>query len=91
MHASQNVTETRILISAAIASRLPGPGTVYLSQNLRFKSPVKPGDTVHATVVTVKEVLPEKRPVLLTTVCTVASKVVIDGDALAMPTSTQAR
>ena len=77
---------TASVISAAIASRLPGPGTIYLGQNLRFKAPVRPGDTVHATV-TVKEVMPEKRRVTLNTVCTVAGKVVIDGEALVMPTS----
>ncbi|MEO8936861.1 MAG: MaoC family dehydratase [Burkholderiaceae bacterium] len=80
---------TASVISAAIAGRLPGPGTVYLSQNLRFRAPVKPGDTVHATV-TVKEMLPEKRRVSLTTVCTVNGKVVIDGDALVMPTFAKA-
>ena len=78
------------VISAAIASRLPGPGTIYLGQNLRFKAPVRPGDTVHATV-TVKEVMPEKRRVTLNTVCTVAGKVVIDGEALVMPTSKASR
>ena len=77
---------TASVISAAIAGRLPGPGTVYLGQNLRFKAPVRPGDTVRATV-TVKELFPEKRRVTLTTVCTVGDKVVIDGDALVMPTS----
>ena len=41
---------TASVISAAIAGRLPGPGTVYLGQNLRFRAPVRPGDTVHATV-----------------------------------------
>jgi len=74
------------VISAAIAGRLPGPGTIYLSQNLRFKAPVRPGDTVHA-IVTIKELMPEKRRVSLTTVCTVGGKVVIDGDALVMPTA----
>ena len=78
------------VISAAIAGRLPGAGTIYLGQNLRFKAPVRPGDTVHATV-TVKEVFPEKGRVALTTVCTVAGKVVIDGDALVMPTSRATR
>ena len=78
------------VISAAIAGRLPGAGTIYLGQNLRFKAPVRPGDTVHATV-TVKEILPEKGRVALTTVCTVAGKVVIDGDALVMPTSRETR
>jgi 3-hydroxybutyryl-CoA dehydratase len=79
---------TASVISAAIAGRLPGPGTVYLSQTLRFKAPVKPGDTVHATV-TVVALLPEKRRVSLTTICRVLNKVVIEGDALVMPTSRQ--
>ena len=52
------------VISAAIAGRLPGPGTIYLGQNLRFKAPVRPGDTVHATV-TVTELFPDKRRVTL--------------------------
>lgn len=75
---------TASVISAAIAGRLPGPGTVYLGQNLRFKAPVRPGDTVCATV-TVKELQPEKRRVVLQTHCSVAGKTVIDGDALVMP------
>lgn len=74
------------VISAAIAGRLPGPGTIYLGQNLRFKAPVRAGDTVHATV-TVTEMIPEKRRVKLETVCTVAGKVVIEGDALVLATS----
>ena len=81
---------TASVISAAIAGRLPGAGTIYLGQNLRFKAPVRPGDTVHATV-TVKELFPEKRRVALTTVCTVKGKVVIEGDALVMPTSRETR
>lgn len=81
---------TASVISAAIAGRLPGAGTVYLGQNLRFKAPVRPGDTVHATV-TVKELFPEKYRVSLTTVCTVKGKAVIEGDALVMPTSRAAR
>ena len=74
------------VISAALAGRLPGPGTVYLGQNLRFKAPVRPGDTVHATV-TVKELQPEKSRVVMSTVCTVGGKVVIDGEAVVMATS----
>ena len=81
---------TASVISAAIAGRLPGPGTVYLSQNLRFKAPVRPGDTVHATV-TVKELFPEKRRVSMNTVCTVGETVVIDGEALVMATSRAGR
>lgn len=41
---------TGALISAAIATRLPGPGSVYRSQNLSFKHPVKIGDTVTVTL-----------------------------------------
>ena len=78
------------VISAAIAGRLPGPGTIYLGQNLKFKAPVKPGDTVHAKV-TVKEVITDRRRVTLETVCTVRDKVVIDGEATVMPTSSAGR
>ena len=81
---------TASVISAAIAGRLPGPGTVYLGQNLRFKAPVRPGDTVHATV-TVKSVDLVKARVTLETVCRVRNVVVIDGEALVMPTSRTAR
>lgn len=81
---------TASVISAAIAGRLPGPGTIYLGQSLRFKAPVRPGDTVHARV-TVKELLHEKRRVSLTTVCTVGDTVVIDGEATVMPTSRAGR
>jgi len=69
------------VISAAIANKLPGPGAIYMSQNLRFRAPVRAGDTVHATV-TIKELNPEKRRVLLDTCCRVSDKVVIEGDAL---------
>jgi 3-hydroxybutyryl-CoA dehydratase len=81
---------TASVISAAIAGRLPGPGTVYLSQNIRFRAPVRPGDTVHATV-SITELYPDRRRVSLSTVCTVNGKVVVDGDAMVMPTSSQAR
>jgi 3-hydroxybutyryl-CoA dehydratase len=69
------------VISAALANKLPGPGAIYMSQNLRFRAPVRAGDTVHATV-TIKEINPEKRRVLLETCCRVSDKVVIEGDAL---------
>jgi 3-hydroxybutyryl-CoA dehydratase len=74
------------LLSSVLGNRLPGPGTVYMSQSLRFRAPVRPGDTVHARV-TVKEVIAEKCRVVLDTVCTVGDKVVIDGEAMVMATS----
>src|SRR3954452_17208263 len=69
------------VISAAIANKLPGPGTIYMSQSLRFRAPVRAGDTVPATV-TVKELIPEKCRVLLGTDCAVGGQVVIEGEAL---------
>lgn len=77
---------TASVISAAVANRLPGPGTIYLGQQLRFRSPVRPGDTVHATV-TVKSVDLAKARAVLDTVCRVRGTVVIDGEATVMTTS----
>ncbi|HJW03847.1 MAG TPA: MaoC family dehydratase [Azospira sp.] len=71
------------LISAVLGTRLPGPGCIYLGQTLKFKAPVHPGDTVTATV-TVREVVVEKKRVILDTVCTVAGKPVIEGEATIM-------
>lgn len=78
------------LLSAVLGNRLPGPGVIYMSQSLRFRAPVRPGDTVHAKV-TVKEVIVEKCRVVLDTVCTVGDKVVIDGEAMVMATSRRKR
>lgn len=72
------------LISAAIAGKLPGPGSVYLSQSLRFTAPVRIGDTVTATVGVI-ELVPAKRRVKLSTVCTnQKGETVIQGEALVM-------
>lgn len=70
-------------LSTVIGTKLPGPGCIYMSQSLRFKAPVRPGDTVTATV-TVAEVMTEKRRVRLDCVCTVGGKDVLDGEALIM-------
>ena len=55
---------TGALISAAIATQLPGPGSVYRSQNLTFKNPVKVGDTV-TVILTVSEIKERVRLVVL--------------------------
>ncbi|MFC5521538.1 MaoC family dehydratase [Polaromonas jejuensis] len=81
---------TASVISAAVANRLPGPGTVYLGQQLRFCAPVRPGDTVHATV-TVKSVDLQKARATLDTVCRVRDTVVIDGEAMVVTTSSARR
>lgn len=70
-------------ISTVLGTKLPGAGAIYLSQSLKFKAPVRPGDTVLAKA-TVTALLPEKRRVTLSTVCTVGDVVVIDGEAIVM-------
>jgi 3-hydroxybutyryl-CoA dehydratase len=74
-------------ISAVLANKLPGPGTIYLGQTLKFKAPVRAGDTVTATL-TVKEINVEKKRAILAAVCTVGSKVVIEGESTMLCTST---
>ena len=70
-------------ISAVIGSRLPGHGTIYLSQSLNFRAPVRIGDLV-VTEATITELRPEKSRAVLKTVCRVGDKVVIEGEALVM-------
>ena len=81
---------TASTISAAIANRLPGPGTIYMSQQMNFVGPVRPGDTVDA-VVTVKELNREKSRVILETICSVEGAVVVNGEALVKTTSSARR
>lgn len=89
--ASQTMFEGRIahgmltasFISTVIGTKLPGPGCIYVGQSLRFKAPVRAGDTVRARV-TVAKLVPEKRFAELKTVCTVGDKVVLDGEATVM-------
>jgi phosphate butyryltransferase len=69
------------LISATLGTRLPGPGTIYLGQDLRFTHPVSIGDTITATVA-VREKKPEKGDVVLDCVCTNQDgRIVITGSA----------
>ena len=70
-------------ISAVIGMQLPGPGTIYLSQALKFRRPVRIGDTVTARV-TVSAIDADKAHVTLTTVCAVAGKAVVEGEAVVM-------
>ena len=70
-------------ISTIFGTKLPGPGCIYITQNLKFKAPVKIGDTVVARV-ELTELVPEKKRASFKTTCTVGSTVVIDGDATVM-------
>jgi 3-hydroxybutyryl-CoA dehydratase len=70
-------------ISGVLGTKLPGAGTIYVSQSLRFLAPVRPGDSV-VTRVTVKEIKPTPKSrgevICLTTSC-VGDVTVIDGEA----------
>lgn len=74
------------LISAVLGTKLPGAGTIYLGQTLQFRRPVKIGDTVTATA-EVTALDAERKRATLRTLCTVAGKVVIEGEATVMPRS----
>jgi 3-hydroxybutyryl-CoA dehydratase len=71
---------TASFVSTVLAMRLPGPGTIYLSQTLRFLAPVRIGDTVTARVVVV-EVLPKGRIRLATSVEGEDGQRVVEGEA----------
>ena len=92
-YAKNTFFETRIahgmlsagFISAVIGTQLPGPGTVYMRQEVRFLAPVKFGDTVTA-VVEVAEIIADKKRVRLKTYCVNQDNTtVVDGEALVSP------
>ena len=74
------------LISAVIGEQLPGHGTIYMSQNLKFLAPVRPGDLVHAEVRVVDMVI-DKRRVKLNCRCEVNGKNVLVGEAMVLAPS----
>ncbi len=72
-------------ISAILGMHLPGPGTIYLKQELKFLAPVRIGDTItaHAEVI---EVMAEKNRIRLKTTCTNQDGAqVLDGEAMVSP------
>ena len=77
------------LVSAVIGTRLPGPGAIYISQDLRFLKPVKAGDAISARVEGV-DVQREKNRIRLRTVCTnQRAEDVLTGEAVVMPSRTR--
>lgn len=77
-------------ISALLGTQLPGPGTIYLGQDVKFSKPVYFGDTI-TTTVTIEKLVPEKNIVTLQTVCTnQQDQVVVTGTATVLaPTSSK--
>jgi 3-hydroxybutyryl-CoA dehydratase len=67
-------------ISAVLGEQMPGPGSVYVSQSIRFKRPVRIGDTV-VVKVAVTEIVERTGKVTLSTTCQVNGKTVADGEA----------
>jgi 3-hydroxybutyryl-CoA dehydratase len=78
------------LISTVLGTRLPGPGTIYLAQTLKFRAPVRIGATVTATA-EVTALDAEKKRATLKTTCTVEGKPVIEGEAVVMVPSREGR
>ncbi len=74
---------TSAFISTVIGTKLPGPGCIYVSQSLKFKAPVKAGETVQAHC-TITDLNADKKFATLKTQCIVKGKVVVDGEALIM-------
>ncbi len=74
------------LISAVIGEQLPGHGTVYLGQSLKFLAPVRPGDAVMAEV-SVREIDHSRRRVGLDCACWVGDTIVLKGEALVLAPS----
>jgi len=73
------------LISNVLGNQLPGPGTIYMQQQLNFRAPVTIGDTITATVEII-EVFLDKKRVRLKTYCTNQNQVVVlDGEAMISP------
>ena len=79
---------TASFISTIIGTRLPGPGAIYVSQELKFLKPVKSGDSISARVEVV-EINREKNRIRLRTVCmNQRAEEVLTGDAVVMPPPT---
>ena len=73
------------LLSAVLGNTLPGHGTIYLSQEVKFLAPVRIGDTITAKVEVI-ELIPEKNRAKFRTTCTNQDgKLVVEGTAWGMP------
>ena len=72
-------------ISTVMGNKLPGPGTVYIKQEMNFLAPVRIGDTITARA-ELMEIVPEKNRARFKTTClNQVGKVVLDGEAIVSP------
>lgn len=72
-------------ISSVVGTKLPGPGTIYLDQTLKFLAPVRIGDTIIARAEVVKIMSDENRVRLKTTCTNQHGTTVLDGEAIVSP------
>ena len=77
-------------ISAVLGTKLPGPGSIFMTATIRFRAPVRIGDTVD-TLVKVREIVTEKKRVIFDCECRVKDAVVIEAEALIMVPSKKAK
>ncbi|HEY3639198.1 MAG TPA: MaoC family dehydratase [Rhizomicrobium sp.] len=80
---------TASYVSTVLGMQMPGPGTIFLGLNIRFKAPVRIGDTVTA-LCTVRDVVADKRRVVFDCACKVGDTIVLEGEAIVMPPSRKA-
>ncbi len=71
---------TASLISTLIATKLPGPGSIYISQTLKFLAPAYIGDNILTRVI-IQKIDKEKRRVNLLTECFISNKKILTGEA----------
>ncbi len=76
---------TGSFISTVLAMQLPGPGTIYVGQNLQFRAPVLIGDTITARVEAIEKLDQRKWVKFKTTITNQDGKLVVDGEATVIP------
>lgn len=76
---------TGSFISTVLAMQLPGPGTIYVGQNLQFRGPVFIGDTITARVEAAEKLDQRKWVKFKTTITNQDGKLVVDGEATVIP------
>lgn len=74
---------TGSLISTVLGMKMPGPGCIYVSQNLKFIAPVRAGDTAQARAI-ITDIVPEKKRIVMRTTVHVGGTTVVTGEAQMM-------